>query len=43
MVYTVISALVAPVLSDQFGFNVEYTSHFFLVMCSAYVTASIIQ
>jgi MFS family permease len=41
--YTIVSALVPPVLSDQFGFNVEYTSHYLLVMSSAYLISSFLQ
>jgi MFS family permease len=43
MMYTIVSALVPPVLSDQFGFNVEYTSHYLLVMSSAYLISSFLQ
>jgi MFS family permease len=43
MVYTVHSSLTTPVLSDQFGFSVKYTSYFFLALSAAYVSSSVIQ
>ena len=41
--YTIVSGLAPPVLSDQFGFDVEYISHYLLVMSSAFVISSILQ
>ena len=41
--FTIVSALAPPVLSDQFGFDVENTSHYLLVMSSAYLISSILQ
>ncbi|CAI8018978.1 hypothetical protein GBAR_LOCUS11454 [Geodia barretti] len=43
MMFTIVSALAPPVLSDQFGFDVENTSHYLLVMSSAYLISSILQ
>jgi MFS family permease len=42
-VYAVLFTLVTPVLSDQFGFNVECTSHFFVGVSAAFCASSVIQ
>ena len=41
-VYAVLFTLVTPVLSDQFGFNVECTSHFFVGVSAAFCASSVI-
>ena len=42
-IYALLFTLVAPVLSDQFGFTVEYTSHFYIGLSAAFFASSIIQ
>ena len=41
--YSVISTLITPVLSDQFGFTVEYTSHYLIGVAVALFMGSVIQ
>jgi MFS family permease len=41
--YTIFTSLITPVLSDQFGFSVKYTSYFFVVVSTAYFGSSILQ
>ena len=41
--YTILNGMVAPVLSDQFGFDVEFTSHYLLGMSFAHIISSIFQ
>ena len=41
--YAILTTLVTPVLSDQFGFTVEYTSHYLIGVAVAFLTASFIQ
>ena len=42
MMYSVIYTLVTPILSDSFGFTVEYTSHFYLGVSLAFFASSLI-
>lgn len=41
--YTVFTSLITPVLSDQFGFTVKYTSYFFLAVSATYLMTSFVQ
>ncbi|CAI7994629.1 hypothetical protein GBAR_LOCUS1520 [Geodia barretti] len=41
--YTIFTSLITPVLSDQFGFSIKYTSYFFVVVSTAYFGSSILQ
>ena len=42
-VYAILTTLVTPVLSDQFGFSVEYTSYYLAAVSVAFIVASVIQ
>ena len=42
-VYALITTLITPIMSDQFGFNVEYTSYFLTGAGVAFSSASILQ
>ena len=42
-VYAILNTLITPVLSDQLGFSVEYTSHFFVGVSVVFILASVIQ
>lgn len=41
--YAILTTLVTPVLSDQFGFSVEYTSHYLVGISATFIVASICQ
>ncbi|CAI8042429.1 hypothetical protein GBAR_LOCUS23564 [Geodia barretti] len=41
--YAIFTSLITPVLSDQFGFSIKYTSYFFVVVSTAYFGSSILQ
>ena len=41
--YAILTTLVTPVLSDQFGFSVEYTSHYFVGVSAVFIVASLSQ
>ena len=41
--YSLLFSLVTPVLSDQFGFNIEYTSHFLVGVSVAFCLSSFLQ
>ena len=43
MMYAIVFSLVAPVLSDTFGFTVEYTSHFYIGVACIYIASTFIQ
>ena len=42
-VYAILTTLVTPVLSDQFGFSIEYTSHFLIAVSAAFMVGSVFQ
>ena len=41
--YSFLFTLVTPILSDQFGFSVEYTSHFLIGFSVAFCLSSFVQ
>ena len=43
MMYAIVYTLFAPILSDMFGFTVEYTSYFFIGISCAFLATSFIQ
>ena len=43
LLYSVLATLVTPVLSDQFGFSVDFTAHYFNGMGLALFGTSFIQ
>jgi hypothetical protein len=43
MGYTIFTSLITPVLSDQFGFTVQYISYFFLATSATYFGSSLVQ
>ena len=43
MMNAVLSSLITPVLSDSFGFTVQYTSYFFIGVSCALLASSFIQ